>query len=339
MTAAQPRKVGLLVGRERSFPDALIAEVARRGEGVIASYAMLDITRIDAPPDYDVLVDRISHDIPCYQPVLKLAMLAGTRVVNDPFWRIADDKLYNAALAAQLGVAVPKTAVLPSKSYGPDITSGSLSNLAYPLDWEGLARDFGFPMYMKPHWGGGFRDVSRIENMDSLFSAYDKSGDKTMIVQEGIEWSQYVRCIVVGAGPSARELGRPGHVLPALWDPRLGHFERYVRAHETMPPLSPELEDRVVSDARKICGALGYDMNTVEFAIRDGVPYAIDFMNSAPDFDVTSLGPEKLAWVTQKMADLVIDLALVSTRHPMASDAVTGVLVGGPPSVRPAAGS
>ncbi len=316
MTARRPKKVGLLVGRERSFPDALIAEVARRGEEVVASYATLDITRIDAPPDYDVLVDRISHDIPCYQPVLKLAMLAGTRVVNDPFWRIADDKLYNAALAAQLGVAVPKTAVLPSKSYGPDITSGSLSNLTYPLDWEGLARDFGFPMYMKPHWGGGFRDVSRIENMDSLFAAYDKSGDKTMIVQEGIEWSQYVRCIVVGAGPSARELGRPGHVLPALWDPRLGHFERYVRAHETMPPLAPELEARVVDDAQKICGALGYEMNTVEFAIRNGVPYAIDFMNPVPDAKPETVTPLYFTWLVKTVADVAIEYARQGARTP-----------------------
>ncbi len=82
-----------------------------------------------------------------------------------------------------------------------------------------------------------------------------------------------------------------------------------VRAAETMPPLSPELEARVVGDARKLCDALGYDMNTVEFGIRDGVPYAIDFMNSAPDFDVSSLGPDKFGWVVDKMADLVISLA------------------------------
>ncbi|NUO54085.1 MAG: hypothetical protein HOV80_35005, partial [Polyangiaceae bacterium] len=93
---ATPKRVGILVGRERSFPDALIAEVGRRDCGVVCEYAKIDVTRIDAPPAYDVLVDRISHDIACYQPVLKLAMLEGTRVVNNPFWRIADDKLFNA---------------------------------------------------------------------------------------------------------------------------------------------------------------------------------------------------------------------------------------------------
>ncbi len=292
-------RVGLLVGRERSFPDALIAEVSRREAGVVASYAELDITSIDRPPSYEVLVDRISHEVTCYQPILKLAVLAGVRVVNNPFWRIADDKFFNAALAARLGVAVPKTVVLPSKSYGEDVTAATLHNLRYPLDWEGMVRDLGFPMFLKPHWGGGFRDIYRVDSLDELWRAYDRTGRLTMIAQEAISWTQYVRCIVIGQE----------EVRPALWNPRLGHFERYVRARETMPELSAELTERVCEDARKLCRALGYEMNTVEFAIRDGVPYAIDYMNSAPDFDVSSLGEEHFPWVVEKMADLVIRLA------------------------------
>jgi hypothetical protein len=305
------RRVGILVGRERSFPDALITRVAAKDAGVVADYARIDITRIDVPPPYDVLVDRISHDIPSYQPVLKIAALHGARIVNNPFWRIADDKFFNTGLAAKLGVAVPKTAVLPSKSYGPDITSGSLANLAYPLDWEGLVRDFGFPMFMKPHWGGGFRDVTKVSNLDELFRAYDASARLTMIVQEAIEWTAYVRCIVIGKED----------VRVALWDPRLGHYDRYLRAAESMTPLDPALEERVVRDARTLCRALGYDMNTVEFAIRDGVPYAIDFMNSAPDFDISSLGPDHFEWVVDRMADLVIRLAKADkTSHARAEE-------------------
>ena len=114
------RRVGLLVGRERSFPDALIAEVNRRDSGVTCEYASFDAPRADVAPPYDVLVDRISHEVTCYQPYLKLAALYGTRIVNNPFWRIADDKFFNAGLAARLGVAVPKTVLLPQKAYpGP----------------------------------------------------------------------------------------------------------------------------------------------------------------------------------------------------------------------------
>jgi glutathione synthase/RimK-type ligase-like ATP-grasp enzyme len=292
------KRVGLLVGRERSFPDALIAEIARRDRGVVCEYAELSAPMAQEPPPYDVLVDRISHDVTGYQPWLKLAAMWGTRVVNNPFFRIADDKFFNAGLAARLGLAVPKTVLLPQKAYGPDITGDSLKNLRW-VDWQKLEHDLGFPMFMKPHWGGGWRDVSRVTNGAELQSAYDKSGQKPMIVQESIEWTQYVRCIVIGQRD----------VLPALWDPRLQHFDRYKRASESMPRLEKALEERVVKDALTITTALGYDMNTVELAVRDGVPYAIDYMNSAPDFDVSSLGEEHFAWTVGRMAELCIDLA------------------------------
>lgn len=306
------KRVGLLTGRERSFPDALIAEVARREAGVVAEYATLDITRHDAPLPYDVLVDRISHEVTCYQPVLKQAALFGTRVVNNPFWRIADDKFFNTALAARLGVAVPRTVVLPSKSYAEGVSAATLHNLRFPLDWEGTAERLGFPMYLKPHWGGGWRDVHRVTSMAELWKVFDATGQLTMIAQEEIVWTQYVRCLVVG-----REL-----VRPALWDPRRGHFERYTDAEAHMEPLGEALEARVCEDARKLCRALGYEMNTVEFAIRDGVPYAIDFMNSAPDFDITSLGEGHFRWVVEKMASLVIGLALSGEREAMRWDAL-----------------
>lgn len=294
------KTVGLLVGRERTFPDALIAEVnSRENTGVRAEYAKFDITRVDNPPHYDVIVDRISHDVTCYQPMLKVCSLRGTRVINNPFWRIADDKAVGTAIAARLGVAVPKTFILPSKSYGDDVSAASLSNLKFPLDWQGMVKEAGMPMYLKPHWGGGFRDVYKVNSLEELWRAYNKTGRLTMIAQESIEWTQYVRCVVIGRRD----------VLALRWDPRLNHFDRYVKAAETMPALSTELEAKIVEQAKVLCDALGYDMNTCEFAVRDGIPYAIDFMNSAPDFDISSLGESTFKWVVNKMADLVIGVA------------------------------
>jgi len=292
-------RIGLLVGRERSFPDALIAEVDRRAAGVSCEYAAFAAPSIDDAVPYDVILDRISHEVVCYQPYLKLAALQGVRVINNPFWRIADDKFFNAALARKLEVAAPKTVLLPSKSYGPDITGASLERNMRHVDWDAIEHALGYPMFMKPHWGGGWKDVTRVGNRAELMAAYDKSGPKAMILQEGIEWVQYVRCLVVGQRD----------VRPALWDPRLQHAERYTRAADTMPRLESGLEDRIMQDAITLSAALGYDMNTVEFAVRDGVPYAIDYMNSAPDFDVSSLGDAHFAWVVQRMAELVIDVA------------------------------
>ncbi|OGO41861.1 MAG: glutathione synthase, partial [Chloroflexi bacterium RBG_16_57_9] len=270
------RKIGLLVGRERSFPDALIQEVNRREAGVVAEFVQLGGTRMAEPCPYHVLVDRISHEVPYYQLYLKNAVLSGTIVINNPFWRVADDKFFGTSLADKLGIAVPKTVVLPNKDYLEGIVSESLRNLIYPLDWDGIIQYVGLPAILKPHWGGGWRDVYRVESLLELTWRYDESGRKTMILQEFIEWDQYVRCLCIGQT----------NILPVVWDPTQPHFQRY---RADAPPLDPVLSARVTADAAKLCQALGYDMNTVEFAIRDGVPYAIDFMNSAPDFDISSL--------------------------------------------------
>jgi len=122
-----------------------------------------------------------------------------------------------------------------------------------------------------------------------------------------VKWTQYVRCLVIGQT----------HVRPALWDPRLPHAERYLGAPNSMPPLQAGLQERVEHEARLLCEALGYDMNTVEFAIRDGVPYAIDFMNSAPDLDAASLGPSHFAWVVERMGELVVGLARDADSAPL----------------------
>ncbi|HYN89339.1 MAG TPA: hypothetical protein VER55_12450 [Ardenticatenaceae bacterium] len=290
------KKVGLLVGRERSFPDAVIAAINGRDAGVWAEYALLGGSYMAESVEYDVLIDRISHEVPYYQSYLKNAALQGVYVINNPFWRLADDKFFGTSLAAAIGVAVPKTILLPNKEYVPGVVAESLRNLEYPIDWEGILNFTGLPAIVKVHYGGGWKDVYRIDSLHDLLQVYDRSGLQTLMVQEFIQWERYVRCIVVGRQ----------QVNATSWDPRRPHFERY-RYDE--PPLPAALQERIESDARRLCQALGYDMNTVEFAIRDGVPFAIDFMNSAPDFDISSLGQLYFDWTVNAMADYVIAVA------------------------------
>ena len=318
-----PRRVGLLVGRERSFPDALIAEINTRDGGVVAEYVRVGHTTMDDPARYAVIVDRISHEVTYYQTVLKRAALGGTYVINNPFWRIADDKFFGTSLAARLGVAVPRTVALPNKAYPEGVVSESLSNLTYPLDWEKVVAYTGLPAFLKPHWGGGWREVHRVTSIPELIDVYDRTNQYCMILQEAVDWNLYVRCICIGT----RE------VLAVPWDPRRPHYERYIGA--TGMRLDHELEQRVVREARLLNEALGYDMNTVEFAVRDGVPYAIDFMNSAPDFDITSLGETYFTWTVQAMADFVIGRALEPARDvPLRWDAFLGGRQAGAPFVR-----
>jgi hypothetical protein len=287
-------RVGLIVGREWSFPPRFIDEVNGRTEGVTAEFVRLGATRMDDPTRYAVIVDRISHEVPYYRTYLKYAALCGVTVVNNPFMWTADDKFFEAALATRLGVASPKTVVLPNKDYVPGIVHDeSLRNLVYPLDWQGVIDYVGLPCVLKDAHGGGWKEVYICRSLEELIQNYDGSGRLTMVVQEFIEWQQFVRCIALGQED----------VLPIRYDPR----ER--RYHVDHGHLTPELGARIVDDSLTLVRALGYDMNSLEWAVRDGVPYAIDFMNPAPDMDIYSLTPHYFEWVVQHMADMVIRLA------------------------------
>jgi hypothetical protein len=287
-------KVGLLVGREWSFPPAFIEEVNRRDEGVIAEYVKLGGTRMDEPCPYAVLIDRISQEVPYYRIYLKYAVLQGVTVINNPFMWTADDKFFEAGLATKLGVASPKTIALPNKEYVPGIVHNeSLRNLIYPLDWQAIIDYIGLPCVIKDALGGGWKDVFICRSLDELIDHYNQFGLRTVIVQEFIEWQQYVRCICLGQE----------EVLPIKYDP---HERKYHVEHQH---LAPELGMRVVQDSLKLVRALGYDMNSVEWAIRDGIPYAIDFMNPAPDMDIYSLTPFYFDWAVKHTADMAIRLA------------------------------
>lgn len=289
-----PHKVGLIVGREWSFPPAFIEEVNRRNAGVVAEFVKLGAPRMDDPAAYRVIIDRISHEVPFYRTFLKHAVLRGVTVVNNPFMSSADDKFFGATLATSLGIASPKTVVLPNKEYIPGIVHPeSLRNLRFPLDWQGVVEYVGLPCVLKDAHGGGWKEVYVCHSLEELLHHYDHSGLLTMIVQEFIEWEEFVRCICLG-----QEL-----IRPIRYDPR----ER--KYHPDQDFLPPAVVKRVVDDSRKLVGALGYDMNSMEWAIRDGIPYAIDFMNPAPDMDVSSLTPLHFEWIVGAMADLAIRLA------------------------------
>ena len=135
------KRVAVLYGMEESFPPALVDRINELGGGEVAGeHLRTGGVRMDLPSGYDVIVDRISHDIPFYRSYLKQAALTGTEVINNPFWWSADDKFFNYALAAKLGVAVPPTVLLPHKSHPVGTTGRSMRNLEYPLNWDAIFR-------------------------------------------------------------------------------------------------------------------------------------------------------------------------------------------------------
>ena len=248
------------------------------------------------PSGYAVIFDRISQDVPFYRAYLKNAALCGTTVINNPFWWSADEKFFNNCLATKIGVPVPKTVILPSKDLPTDTSDESFSNLAYPLDWEGIFKYIGFPAYMKPFAGGGWKSVYQLNSIEEFFEKHAETEQLVMMLQEEIKFDEYYRCYCIGRK----------HVRIMPYEPRNPHALRYVADFKPSPERYKLMEDIVL----RICNYLGYDFNTVELAIRDGVPYAIDFCNPAPDAEVTSVGQANFDWVVEALANYAIEKAL-----------------------------
>jgi len=294
------KKIGIIRGMESSFPEALISFINTEygAKGVEASFVQLDSVRMDGDPGYDVIIDRISHEVPFYRSYLKWASLKGTYIINNPFWWSADDKFIDNVIAQQVEVAVPRTVILPHKEHTPNTKSNSYRNLKYPIDWESIFEYIGFPAFLKPHDGGGWRGVTKVSTPLEFFAAYDESGTDCMMLQENIEFEDYYRCYGIGR--------KDVHIMP--YNPLAEHHLRYASVRNKVVP--PAMKKKLTRDVLALCTALGYDMNTVEFAVRDGVPYAIDFMNPAPDADYNSVGKENFEWVIQAMAKFAVKKAM-----------------------------
>ena len=291
------KKIGILFGQERSFPMAFVERINSKGvKDVVAEPVRIDKVAQGEPSGYDVIVDRISQDVPFYRAFLKNAALCGTAVINNPFWWSADEKFFNNCLATKIGVPVPKTVILPSRDLPPDTSDQSFANLAYPLDWENIFNYVGFPAYMKPFAGGGWKNVYKLRNLEEFFEKHGETGELVMMLQEEIIFEEYYRCYCVG-----RKYVR---IMP--YEPRNPHHLRYVADFKPSQDRLKQMEDIVL----RINRYLGYDLNTVELAVRDGVPYAIDFCNPAPDAEIKSVGEENFEWVVETMANYAIERAL-----------------------------
>lgn len=290
------KKIGILFGQERSFPMAFIERVNSKGvDDITAEPVRIDKVMQGDDDEYAVIFDRISQDVPFYRAYLKNAAICGSAVINNPFWWSADEKFFNNALAVKIGVPVPKTVILPSRELPADTNDQSFSNLAYPLDWEGIFKYVGFPAYMKPFAGGGWKNVYKLTDIEDFFHKHAETGQLVMLLQEEIVFTEYYRCYCIG--------GKYVRIMP--YEPRNPHHLRYSSEFSPTPERLKQMEEIVLQINRY----LGYDFNTVELAIRDGVPYAIDFCNPAPDADLKSVGQENFDWVVETAATYAIERA------------------------------
>lgn len=295
------RKIGILFGQENTFPQAFIDKVnqkiAEQGiKDMMAEAVLIDTVEQAKSDEYAVIIDRISQDVPFYRAYLKNAAITGTAVINNPFWWSADEKFFNNALAEKVGVPVPKTFILPTSHRPPDTTENSFRNMKFPFNWGKMFDTIGFPAYMKPHDGGGWKSVYKVENAEDLWQKHGETENLVMMLQEEINFKEYFRCYVLGTDNV--------HIMQ--YEPRNPHHLRYVLDGE---PVDQKILDLVHEYCIRLNKALGYDFNTVEFAVKDGVPYAIDFCNPAPDADIHSVGQENFDWIVENAANMAIEKA------------------------------
>lgn len=295
---ACPLLVGVCIGSEYAFPEtmmALMEKISREGRdllpgkrAIVAEYVREVPFSMHSTVRYDVVLDRISHQRPFLGEWLKKVILDGAYVINNPHHFQSKKKSYGYAAGVRLGFDIPRTYLLPPKSSYVD-----WRNMEPAFDVVSTGSEVGYPMYMKPYDGGGWRNVTRIYEPPGLRESYAVSGGQVMTIQEEVNFDYFIRCICIGSS-----------VLPLSYDPNAYHHERY--------PGERRVPDHILKEcgrtARIITAFLGFEMNSVEILVQvsketseggSGNPpretekiekmYLIDFNNPVPDMSLVSL--------------------------------------------------
>ncbi len=230
------------------------------------------------PVKYDVVIDRLTHWYSVSREWIKKAILLNDLYVyNNPWSLQSNEKHTSYAAMMRLGLPVPDTWMLPAKSYDPsDDLEPTLRQYARMFSLEEIGDQIGYPFFMKPYHGGGWKGVTKIDDADGFHRAYDASGTEIMNLQVAIlphDW--FVRC--VGLGPQTRKVN---------YDPGAPLHDRY---RLDIDFLSAEDQSVLEDMTLTINAFFGWDFNSCEALRRDGIWHPIDFANACPDSQVTSL--------------------------------------------------
>jgi hypothetical protein len=281
------RRIGLSLGADICWPicyeqilERLALAIPWRGDTVKFEVSRVTIEPFDLrqPVRYDLVIDRLTHWYHTSREWIKKAVvLNDLYVFNNPWSIQANEKHTTYCAMMRLGMPVPATWMVPPKSYEKsadlDVT---LSRYARLFDLGEVGRRVGYPLFMKPYDGGGWKGVTKIDDEAALRKAYDASGTDIMHLQAGIvPYDRFVRCI--GLGPQTRVVN---------YDPSAPLHDRYRMDRDFLAPD----DRRVLEDITLTINAFfGWDFNSCEALLRDHEWYPIDFANACPDSQVTSL--------------------------------------------------
>ena len=281
------RRIGLSLGADLCWPIAY-REILRRLDPRIptadgtARFAVEDVMiepfDLQKPGRYDLVIDRLTHwYFPTREWIKKSVVMDDLYVFNNPWSVQSMEKHTSYCALMKLGFPVPRTWLIPPKAYEPsDDLAVTLARYARLFDLGEVARELGYPLFMKPYDGGGWRGVSRIEDDEALRAAYDESGKVVMHLQQAVEGhDRFVRC--VGLGPQTRAV---------LYDPAAAQHDRYTVERDFLGPA----DARTIRDMTLTINAFfGWDFNSCEALRSEGRWLLIDFANPCPDSQVTSL--------------------------------------------------
>jgi hypothetical protein len=297
MTQNDEKLIGLLIGRERDFPDAVMARINESYDDARAELVKLGGTMQDTTVPYDVIIDRMSHEVPYYRSYVKYAAMHDCYVINNPFTWAIDTKFFSGALVRKMGYKTPRTVVLPNKDISTETVPDSFRNLEYPMDWQGIIDYIGSPAIFKDIRSGGRRFAFRVSNVDELIQRYDESGTRTMILQEVLDTSHHVHCMVVGQEKTL--------LMSYLFDDR-----RYEDC--SLDPEGPVARE-IVEIALALTKLYGYDINLPEFVVKDEVVYVINATNPSPLIGHELMTDAQFEWSVAAVAELAVSRA----RHPI----------------------
>ncbi len=284
------KRIGLIIGKERDWPEAFMKVVNEADDDVSAELVKLSGTMMDESIPYDVIIDRISHEIPFFRVCLHHATLKGSYIINNPFTWSADSKFFGIALVNQMGFTSPRTVVLPNKHVEKEMTPDSFRNLVYPMDWQGIVDYVGVPAIFKNINSGGRYAVYRVHSVDDLIQRYDESGTMTMILQQIVESDRHIHCFVFG------------HEQVML----LRYSLTDGRYFPDILPADDALGRQLVHQSLALTHAYGYDVNMVEFVLKDDQLYVINCTNPAPVMTRELMTLEQFDRCVQKIAEVAV---------------------------------
>ena len=281
------KKIGLLIGDEEDWPSALELLTQRLNPQIVYNSQSYDINveRIRIHPfslrdatSYHLVIDRLAYWH--YQPrewLKKAALVNGVYLLNNPFTFQSMEKHSAYCAMIRLGLNIPETWLIPPKS-GPDTEKYRVTASKYHdmFDLPQIAGEVGYPLFMKPFDGGGWRGVSQVDDEAGLNRAYDESQQTLMHIQAGLDdYDVFVRCL--GIGPQ---------ISSFRYDPSQPQHGRYVIDHHF---LDDEKGQEAQTITKVINAFFRWDFNSCESILKDGILWPIDFANACPDIAITSL--------------------------------------------------